>query len=56
MGLGSDKKASLAMARGLFPKNAADLTRAKDDGRAEALLLIEYFRQHLLVLPDIEVC
>lgn len=56
MGLGSDKRTSLEMARAVFPGNACDLTRAKDDGRAEALLLIEYFRQHLLVLPDIEVC
>lgn len=56
MGLSSDKKASLAMARCLFPQNADALRLEKHDGRAEALLLIEYFRQHLLVLPDIEVC
>lgn len=56
MGLTSEKRDSLDMARAIFPKNASDLLRAKDDGRAEALLLIEYFRQHLLVLPEIEVC
>jgi crossover junction endodeoxyribonuclease RuvC len=43
MGLSSDKSASLAMARHLWP--TAPLSRQKDNGRAEALLLAEYFRQ-----------
>jgi crossover junction endodeoxyribonuclease RuvC len=43
MGLSSDKKDSLAMARELWPN--APLTRAKDNGRAEALLLAEYLRR-----------
>lgn len=42
MGLGRDKRASLDKARLLFP--TADLSLAKHDGRAEALLLA-YFVQ-----------
>lgn len=56
LGLTSEKKDSLEMARRLFPSNASDLMRAKDDGRAEGLLLIEYFRVHLLPLSEMEVC
>lgn len=43
MGLSSDKSASLAMARHLWPN--APLSRQKDNGRAEALLLAEYLRR-----------
>lgn len=44
MGLGGkDKKASLQMARSLWPR--APLTRAGDHNRAEALLLAEYARR-----------
>jgi len=41
----SDKKHSLALARELFP--LAPLARVKDGGRAEALLIAEYFRRRL---------
>lgn len=47
MGLSSDKSESLEMARDLFPGAAELLRRQKDDGRAEALLLVEYSRKHL---------
>ena len=40
IGLSSDKRASLDKARLLFP--TADLTLAKYDGRAEALLLAHW--------------
>lgn len=56
LGLTSEKKGSLDMARRLFPGNASELKRAKDDGRAEALLLIEYYRAHLLPLSEMDVC
>ena len=36
---GADKGASVAVCKRLLPEAAAHLTRAKDDGRAEALLL-----------------
>jgi len=42
----SDKGKSIQIASRLFP--AAPLSRKKDDGRAEALLLAEYCRQHLI--------
>lgn len=45
LGLGKDKRASLDKARLLFP--SADLTLAKHDGRAEALLLAWYAQRHL---------
>jgi hypothetical protein len=45
MGLGRDKRASIDKARLLFP--SADLTLAKHDGRAEALLLAWYAQRHL---------
>ena len=45
MGLSSDKAESLAMARELWPE--APLARVKDNGRAEALLLAEYWRRQL---------
>jgi crossover junction endodeoxyribonuclease RuvC len=40
--LGKDKEASRLKAQKLFP--SASLSRKKDDGRAEALLIAEYFR------------
>lgn len=43
MGLSSDKDDSLEMARGLWPQ--APLSRKKDNGRAEALLLAEWGRR-----------
>ena len=36
---GSDKRASVATAKRLLPEAAPHLTRVKDDGRAESLLL-----------------
>lgn len=45
MGLSSDKVESLAMARELWPE--APLARVKDNGRAEALLIAEYWRRQL---------
>ena len=42
------KKAnSLALARELYPEMADQLTRAKDDGRAEAILIAHYLRQEM---------
>lgn len=55
LGLSSDKAASLAAARSAFPSAADRLARVKDDGRAEALLLIDYYRQHLLRAGQMEV-
>jgi len=43
MGLTADKDESLALARHLFP--TAPLTRKKDNGRAEALLIAEWLRR-----------
>lgn len=43
MGLTSDKDQSLTMARELWPN--APLSRKKDNGRAEALLLAEWLRR-----------
>jgi crossover junction endodeoxyribonuclease RuvC len=45
MGLSSDKTQSLYMARELWPN--APLSRVKDNGRAEALLIAEYYRRQL---------
>lgn len=45
MGLSSDKTQSLYMARELWPE--APLSRVKDNGRAEALLISEYWRREL---------
>lgn len=55
LGLSSDKSASLAAARTAFPSAADRLKRVKDDGRAEALLLIDYYRQVLLKAGQMEV-
>lgn len=55
MGLSSDKSESLSAARIAFPGVADRLARVKDDGRAEALLLIEYYRTALLKAGQMEV-
>lgn len=55
LGLSADKSLSLDAARDAFPDAAEMLTRAKDDGRAEALMLIEYYRRELLSAPEMEV-
>lgn len=47
LGLSSDKSQSLDLAREIFPDAADLLKRQKDDGRAEALLLVEYARRFL---------
>jgi hypothetical protein len=47
LGLSSDKNESLEMAREVYPDAEELLRRQKDDGRAEALLLVEYARRHL---------
>lgn len=46
LGLSSDKTESLYMARELWPN--APLSRVKDNGRAEALLMAEYLRRKLM--------
>ena len=43
MGVSQDKDSSLTLARELWPN--APLTRKKDHGRAEALLIAEYLRR-----------
>lgn len=40
--LNRDKDASRLLATRLYPKNAKDFLRKKDDGRAEALLIARY--------------
>jgi crossover junction endodeoxyribonuclease RuvC len=45
MGLSKDKNLSLDMARELWPE--APLKRKKDNGRAEALLIAEFFRREM---------
>jgi len=42
---GKDKGASILKAQQLFPAAAEKLTRKRDDGRADALLIAEYFRR-----------
>jgi hypothetical protein len=44
---GKDKEAAGLRAQQLFPM--ANLRRNQDHGRAEALLLAEYSRRHLIV-------
>lgn len=46
MGLSSDKRLSLDLARATFPSCADQLQRMKDHDRAEALLLAEYAYWH----------
>lgn len=55
LGLSSDKSESLSAARSAFPGVADRLKRARDDGRAEALLLIDYYRRVLLKAGQMEV-
>lgn len=45
LGLGKDKGASRAMAARLWPDHAALFARVKDDGRAEAALIAEWWRR-----------
>lgn len=42
MGLSKDKSASRQLAQSLYPALASQLARARDDGRAEALLIAEW--------------
>lgn len=45
-GIGQEKAASILRAQEIFPGSATYLTRKKDDGRAEALLIAAYIRDH----------
>lgn len=54
MGLSKNKRDSREMAMSLFPNVAHQLTRARDDGRAEALLIAEWFRRSLPELKEDE--
>lgn len=58
LSLNQDKGESLALARSAFPAMSGALARQKDDGRAEALLLLEYYRRVLMPAGSdgIEVC
>lgn len=58
LSLNQDKGESLALARSAFPAMSGALARQKDDGRAEALLLIEYYRRVLMPAGSdgIDVC
>lgn len=47
LGLSADKSQSIQMAREIYQDAAELLLRQKDDGRAEALLLVEYARRFL---------
>ena len=44
-GIGGDKGASIRRACQLYPAAASQLSRAKDDGRAEALLMATYYKR-----------
>lgn len=56
LGLSDDKRQSIEMAREIFPAAVDMLTRiSKDDGRAEALLLTEYHRRHVMTQDSVEV-
>lgn len=52
MGLTQNKEDSRAMALQLFPYLANKLSRKKDEGRAEALLLMEYARRETQHIHD----
>ena len=52
-GMGKEKSAAIFRAKQLYPKAASSLTRVKDDGRAEALLLAHYGR---VFLPHESAC
>ena len=45
VGIGADKNASRLKAIDLFPSVAGELSRVKDHGRAEALLMAEFWRR-----------
>jgi Holliday junction resolvasome RuvABC endonuclease subunit len=47
MGLSRDKNASRQKVMEMYPENAEDFKRVKDDGRAEALLLAVFGRRFL---------
>lgn len=47
LNLNRDKRASLAMARNLWPSNSEDFKRLKDDGRAEAALMAYFVSRSL---------
>lgn len=53
-GLPKGKGSSIQRARELFPDQAPKLTRRKDDGRAEALLIAEFARRTFLGLSPKE--
>lgn len=46
-GMPKEKSASILRAKQLFPDAAGMLTRKKDDGRADAILIAEYVRRML---------
>lgn len=46
MGLNKNKEYSRTLARKMFPTAEGDLSRKKDEGRAEALLLARFASQH----------
>lgn len=52
LGLSSQKDLSLHMAREEYPQLHADLKLKKNEGRAEALLLITYYQRILVPLGD----
>ena len=47
LGLSSDKKKSLALAKKRFPRYSHHFSRAKDDGRAEAALIAHFASESL---------
>lgn len=51
----AEKDTSLNLARELFPQSTDMLKRKKDDGRAEALLLVEYYRRVVIPTGEVEV-
>lgn len=55
LGLPSDKKPSLEMARREFPQMAQALCRQKDRDRAEAMLLAIYYTRHMMGMEMIDV-
>lgn len=56
LGLSSEKSESLTLARTEHHAAADQLARAKDDGRAESLLLITYYQRVLMSAHEMEVC
>lgn len=55
LGLSESKLESLERARSVFPDAAPMLSRMRDDGRVEALLLTENHRQFIVPLSEVEV-